>query len=337
MTSEIRLTELGEAWSSLPTLRTKDADVARAHLQSALTAHDMILQRSRKGLEFIHSQISPGSVTFGILGYGADVEINNPQIPDFYLLQLTLAGSCHIRSRGWEAELSPGSLFVMNPMVPYQKIWSADCRQFQIKIPTAVLQRYYRNEANDHVARELHFCSTPVLDDRLSDPIVRLIGGLFADLRDPHGLWQSRSVLRQMESTLISAVLRFVPNDQSSRMAEGLSPAVPGYVRRAEEFIRANLSEVHNLAEVAQNVGVSARTLQEGFRRFRGTTPAAFVREARLEYARRELLGAAASRLGVTQIALASGFGHLGRFAGLYESRFGEAPSATLRRTRSND
>jgi AraC-like DNA-binding protein len=51
----------------------------------------------------------------------------------------------------------------------------------------------------------------------------------------------------------------------------------------------------------------------------------------RLDQARQQLLHAAAST-SVTDVAARCGFNHLGRFAAWYRHRYGESPSATLRR-----
>ena len=50
----------------------------------------------------------------------------------------------------------------------------------------------------------------------------------------------------------------------------------------------------------------------------------------RIHLARRALRAANPTVASVTEIATRYGFWHFGRFAGLYRSIFGEAPSATL-------
>jgi tetratricopeptide (TPR) repeat protein len=62
-------------------------------------------------------------------------------------------------------------------------------------------------------------------------------------------------------------------------------------------------------------------------------TPLGWLRQARLRHARRELERGSTDAT-VTRIALGSGFNQLGRFATEYRALFGEAPSATLRRSR---
>jgi AraC-like DNA-binding protein len=85
------------------------------------------------------------------------------------------------------------------------------------------------------------------------------------------------------------------------------------------------------LASVA---GVRPRTLESHFKTFLGTTPLGWLRQTRFANARRALESGRADAT-VTRIALASGFGQLGRFAVEYRAIFGETPSATLRRSRA--
>jgi len=63
---------------------------------------------------------------------------------------------------------------------------------------------------------------------------------------------------------------------------------------------------------------------QDAFRRFRGCTPTAALRDLRLDRARARLTH---GREGVSAVALGCGFTHLGRFAQAYRQRFGAAPS----------
>jgi transcriptional regulator GlxA family with amidase domain len=77
---------------------------------------------------------------------------------------------------------------------------------------------------------------------------------------------------------------------------------------------------------------MSPRGLQAAFRREKDTTPTAYLREARLEAAHRELLAAdPTTGATVEAIAAAWGFTHRGRFAAAYRTRYGQTPATTLR------
>lgn len=101
----------------------------------------------------------------------------------------------------------------------------------------------------------------------------------------------------------------------------------PFYVKRAEAYIEANLDQPLSVAELAAQAGVSARSLQAGFQQYRGTTPMAYLRELRLKRVHEALLSADPQHSSVTDIALQSGFGHLGKFSVAYKQRFGESPA----------
>ena len=53
---------------------------------------------------------------------------------------------------------------------------------------------------------------------------------------------------------------------------------------------------------------------------------------ALLDKLRNELLGSDGARVSLADLAMRWGFAHQGRFSAEYRQRFGEAPSATLRR-----
>src|ERR1700733_8842041 len=107
--------------------------------------------------------------------------------------------------------------------------------------------------------------------------------------------------------------------------------SVPGDVKKAIELLRTQPERGLSISKLAASCGVAPRTLQKHFKRFVGKTPAELRFEARMDLARRELLRAKAN-VSITEIAASSGIAHLGRFASLYRKRFGENPSATLRR-----
>ena len=113
-------------------------------------------------------------------------------------------------------------------------------------------------------------------------------------------------------------------------------PAPPGHAGRqparlAAAFLQANSDHRLSTGDVAAACRVSVRTLYRSFVREYGTTPLQFLRDSRLERIRAELLAAAPGAT-VTDTAFKWGITHLGRFSHEYARRFGEPPSATLRR-----
>ncbi|HWZ39904.1 MAG TPA: helix-turn-helix domain-containing protein, partial [Bradyrhizobium sp.] len=84
--------------------------------------------------------------------------------------------------------------------------------------------------------------------------------------------------------------------------------------------------------ELAQQVGISVRSMHDAILRYRGISLHRFLRLRRLWLVRQQLLAGAES---VKATALAFGFWHLGDFSGSYRLQFGESPSQTLARSRN--
>jgi len=87
------------------------------------------------------------------------------------------------------------------------------------------------------------------------------------------------------------------------------------------------------MIDVAEAAGVSVRSLQAGFRKFKDTTPATYLRGIRLEAVHAEL-SLWENRLPVSEVALKWGFTQMGRFAAQFHERFGRYPSEMLTRAR---
>jgi transcriptional regulator GlxA family with amidase domain len=102
---------------------------------------------------------------------------------------------------------------------------------------------------------------------------------------------------------------------------------VPASVYRAEGFIEAHAADAITLDDIAAAARTPVRTLLDGFRRFRDSSPMQPLRNVRLNHARDRLMSEQSAS--IASIALECGFGNLGRFARDYAERFGERPSET--------
>ncbi|MGV0851867.1 helix-turn-helix domain-containing protein [Mycolicibacterium phlei] len=107
--------------------------------------------------------------------------------------------------------------------------------------------------------------------------------------------------------------------------------ARPAVLRKAMAFIEDNAQSDIALTDVAAAVHVTARTLQYMFRRHLDMTPMEYLRRVRLDHAHHELQHADPAATTVSTIAARWGFGHVGRFSGMYRRVYGRTPSATLR------
>jgi transcriptional regulator GlxA family with amidase domain len=112
--------------------------------------------------------------------------------------------------------------------------------------------------------------------------------------------------------------------------AEAAPPTVlPHYVKRALDYLRANMAERVTLADLAAACGISQRALLKQFNVFLGVSPIAHLLRMRLTAARAELQRSDGTA-SISEIASRCGLTHLGRFATHYRAAF-----ECLRRLRS--
>ncbi|WP_127806896.1 helix-turn-helix domain-containing protein [Hydrogenophaga sp. NH-16] len=102
-------------------------------------------------------------------------------------------------------------------------------------------------------------------------------------------------------------------------------------VNKARDYMREHVDEPITVSDLCAHIRVSRRTLQYSFQDVLGTNPARYLRNMRLNGARREIRRQTDERAPVADIAARWGFWHPSRFASEYKSLFGELPSATLK------
>lgn len=140
-----------------------------------------------------------------------------------------------------------------------------------------------------------------------------------------------RLIETRIEETICLELLRNWAVSADLNLETGARAAAPHYVREAERLMTELAPTAPGILGIAARVGVSARTLSEGFRKFRGFTPQEYLSRARLT-ALRAALSEAGPQHTVGQIAAAHGYVNLGALASKYRQQFGESPASTLRK-----
>lgn len=122
-----------------------------------------------------------------------------------------------------------------------------------------------------------------------------------------------------------------VTSDGAVQTESAPPTALPQHVKRALDYMRANLAEKVTLADLANVCGISQRALLQQFKHFLGVSPIAHLRHMRLGTARAKLQEADGT-VSISEVASRCGLTHFARFAAEYRTVFGELPSTTLRR-----
>lgn len=157
-----------------------------------------------------------------------------------------------------------------------------------------------------------------------NDQAERLKAGIVALINDPAA--EPQSAINLMEAT--TAFM-----GESLRRREFISPnnlCRRRIAKHAQAFIEARYADPIHIEDLCRATGAGVRTLQRAFRGYFDITITEYLKTKRLDMAFRALSASLPCERTITEIALAHGFGHLGRFSVLYGDRFGESPSTTL-------
>jgi AraC-like DNA-binding protein len=315
-----------------PIFRTCDLEPAREHMGGVWGEHRVAYLAKEHQLDFRHREARLGPIAVNSMQYGAGVMVNAPPFGDLYLVQFTLTGRCELRQGRCCIDTPAGSVVIINPFQPFAKTWHPGTRQLIIRIDRSLVEREFQALTGYDEPQRIEFDPLPLEGMARAGTLAHFAGMLCDDLKNASSGLEHPLVRDRVASALVSTLLVSIPHNRQRALQAAATSVAPFFVRRAEHFIEENARHAVDLEDLVGVAGVSSRALQMGFRRFRNTTPMAYLRSVRLELARTELARAKRNGGSVASIAHPCGFGHLSRFAADYKARFNESPSQTLLR-----
>jgi AraC-like DNA-binding protein len=284
-----------------------------------------------RSLMCLTSALDLGDCAIGYVQYGFDVEIDSGVITEYQLVKSTLAGHGRVTC-GPESVTSTPRSIIMTSMTEISRIlMSAECRHLTARISRQAVERRIVEKLGRRLSTPLKFAmEVPTESDfgRAWHQLLRHICELSATA--PKAL-AVEEVRKQYSRTMIELLVHAAPHNYSDELERGTTQAVPWYVRRARAYMHDHLAELRSVAEIASTVGITPRTLQNGFRRVFNMTPAEYLRDIRVQALHEALLRADPSR-SVTELMQDVGIVNFGRYAHYYRAKMGVAPSETLRR-----
>lgn len=144
-------------------------------------------------------------------------------------------------------------------------------------------------------------------------------------------LLRAPAAFASLKDAILSMFVENITHSYTGKLTGRPRSIAPRHVKRAIEFMHANLLSPLTLEDLAGAAGVSARSLQLGFRQVHDMSPMDFLRRLRLHEAHRDLAEAPFGT-SVANIAYKWGFAHHGLFSANYKKMFGVSPSSTLRK-----
>jgi len=324
---------LSEAEQDLifPSVGTGEFDRFADQLNSAYYPAEVAQTDSARSLRTGRISTRTASrLTIGMVRFGCSAQVD-PGYVDGYHVNVPLSGRVVSSFARRTVTATPGMAAVFSfhgrTALPH---WSSDAAQLCIKIPRSLLE----TEADRLLGRPLtvapRFAMTMSLVSRQGQVWGRQLSSLI-DAIDAGGL--PRSILEQMERTLVGSLLYSAPNSLGEELASPERALLPGTLRTLLDAIDARADEVLVPADLAEMAGVSVRRIEQTFRQHLGVSPAVYLRNERLAGADRDLR-APGEHDTVTSVMHRWGFTNHARFAALYRDRYGLKPSEVLRRSR---
>lgn len=317
--------------SSAVVVSTADVDQARAAVGDVFCPHRLEPADGAR-LRLRLRVRTMGEVGLVHLDYGAPVLIEPGALDHFYLVQRPLRGQARIQQGGEQMVSSPRVASVLSPGLPVSMTWGPDNPQSIVYLSRTAVERELGRLLGRPVTRPV------VFDLRMSECLpaveawLRAVAYVDQEIERDNPLFADPRHRSAAESMLVGQLLSAQPHSYTTELCGAGRAAAGKVVRRAMELIAEHHAEPLTVADVAEAVGVSVRSLQEGFRRETGSSPISYLQEHRLAAVRAALISADPARTTVTAVAVTHGFPHLGRFAVSYRKAYGEAPSETLRR-----
>lgn len=318
---------LERALERFPRFASRDLDEVRHQGSQVFCDHRLQLCDGSPALDAQVFYRPLRRLGLGRMSYGAAVDIDPGALQTFYLLQIPLRGHERVACDGRAFDTDRHCASLVSPWQRLQMRHETDTEKLFLRVDAGALrqlaQREWPGEPTPQLLNALDW-QQPRLHS-----LRRLLEWLFEEASCGQLLDQP-ALAEQVERSVMLALLHAAADTMPAPPQERIIR--PGFVRRAVECIHTRASEPLSVGDIAEAVGVSKRTLYAGFRQYVGDTPLAYLKAARLDGVRADLLGARERRESVSDIALRWGFFHLGQFAADYRRRFGERPSATLGR-----
>lgn len=272
------------------------------------------------------------NVSLTNLGFGSEAIVEGAAPINYYYIQIVLTGTLTIDSHGKSVGVDSRALAVINPFRDVKIYHSEDCRKLIIRIKRNVMERELASILGSSIREPLTFAPSMSLEDPRLASSLRMIDHVYREVDDPYSRFRTTRFSERMEELLCASLLTGITHDYTEEIGKLCEHGGPSYLRRAERYVSAHLSENISLSDLVRASGASMRTLYKAFNTYHNMTPMGYVMRTRLERARRELENCNGSLRTVSEIAMAVGMEHLGNFAAYYKRFYRELPSDTLRR-----
>jgi len=300
--------------------QTDDVTEAEALLSGAYCRHRLMPRDRTDDLALDYVSLPFGSSRFSVLQYGCEVVVDPGSFESFYMLEVPLRGGVAISYGRDDVRSQVGRALLLSPGRRLVSRWTADTRQLMLLLDRATIDTRLAELSHRAPTRGAVF--NPMIE--LASPEGRRITAGFRELARALEATDAAAAELVLPEIVDHLLQSFAFESADSIVPQRLA-ATPRHVKLALDMFRARLDERLSMAAVAREVGVSERSLFQGFERYYQRSPHEMLTRIRLATARRLIRD---DGVAIADAAARVGMRHLGRFAGAYRDAFGHLPSA---------
>ena len=228
--------------------------------------------------------------------------------------------------------LPPSLLAILRPVRTYEVRLPANWETYEFTISEALIER-------TELFPPEFFAKTVPLEQALvplvepqTGQFLKRMDSFFRMFRSGKGTIARADSIADVYDFILQGLQQLIDAGLAAGPAESPRPTRrPDLVKRARDFMIANLDMTLTADEIAQALGVSRRVLTYAFQSNLGIGPYQYFLSEKLHAVRRKLKTSDAS---VAEASMSYGFSTPSRFTQQYKRLFGELPSVTWRRSR---
>ncbi|CAH0145669.1 HTH-type transcriptional activator RhaR [Pseudomonas sp. Bi70] len=324
--------------NSIIQIASYDMAGARAWMEEVCGPHSLQSSHPER-VSFRHQAriFRSHSTTLGTMEYGTDVRIGveGASHLDSYSLSLPLEGEQELIYLGSRIQSNRNVGVIVSPFHSQELSMAGNCKKISVVIPRVTMRLALEEILKRPIEIPINF--VPVMDAQAgaSASWWRLIAHFVSDNENSGALFDQTLFSRDIETSLVRGLILAQRNNYTDEIQESLLGKLPSYLLKAKNFMHENAREDIRLEDVESAANVSRFKLFDGFRRYMGMSPMAYLKKIRLSEVRKELLKGGRG-VNISTVATEWGFNHLGRFASEYKKLFNEMPSATMHRNDSS-
>ncbi len=270
-------------------------------------------------------------ISFGYFDYRVRVELRNLSADSYYLFMPT-SGSGRFQQGSCEHKTSTIGAFIANPKTLFNLKLESDSPHLFLRFSPKLVEHQVSKVLGRTLKDSVHFECSFDLSKACSWRWHTAVQLLHEELYSQDSLSHNPLRIDALEEYLAATLLLLQDSNYSTYLQPVGIERSSRTLRLAIKYMQENLCEEITLEEIANDIGISQRSIQKAFRDELHSSPMTYLRDLRLDRIQLEILSSPDRAVKIGSIARKWGVNHYGRFAKAYKDRFGESPSETLDR-----